>query len=301
MKCLVIGNPTSGGGRAAAKIQALEGLLRARGHEVEVFLTQAAGDAEVRASELASDLDALVVAGGDGTLNEAVGGLRDSSSVPILQMASGTANIYARELGLPFHPQGLAKILEAGKTRVIDSGRIRTSPDAGDPGPWKKFLLVASSGFDAMVTRDLKEHRRGTLGFMGYVQPFVRVLSTYRPPRLEVTVDHQEVLEGQWAILSNARNYGGLFEVAHQARVDSGVLDLVLFPDARRRAIARAMLDSGLRRMAKRLDVPSRQGKHFRIRCLDPSPAEVEIDGDHFGPTPVEVEVLPASIRALVP
>lgn len=289
MRILVIGNPISGGGRARGACERLGRALESRGHQVEVFLTGAAGDGGRRAGDL-GDVEALVVVGGDGTLNEVVNGLADPAQVPFTQLPMGTANIFARELGLPFDPEGTARVVEGGAVRAIDLGRL------GE----KRFLLVVSAGFDALVTAELKRSRKGRLGFTGYARPMWKCLRSYRPPRLRVSVDGKGGYQGAWVVVTNTKNYGGLFTLAETASMDSGVLDVLVFEKAGAldfmRYAAVGFLGGGV---ARRAGVTLVQGKQVRIESDEPY--DVEADGDHYGLTPVEMAIEPSAARVFVP
>ena len=225
MKVLIVVNPIAGGGAAARGAEQLVRLLGGRGHAVESFSTRHPAEAgeRVRKRESEGDLDRIVVAGGDGTVNDILNGLEDPSRIPLAHLAYGTANMLARELRIPREPSALAALVERGTCRRLDLGR------AGS----RRFLLVASSGFDAMVTRAISRTRRGTLGYPGYARPILHALRRYRAPQLCVSVDGAEPLPGALAIVSNIRNYGGIFSVANRARPDSGVLDVCVFSGER--------------------------------------------------------------------
>lgn len=289
MKILVIGNPISGGGRARGASEQLARALKDRGHQVEVFLTGAAGDGGRRAGEV-EGVEALVVVGGDGTLNEVVNGLADPSQVPFTQLPMGTANIFARELGLPFHPEGLAEVVDRGEVASVDLGSI------GE----RRFLLVVSAGFDARVTAELKRSRKGRLGFLGYARPILECLREYRPPRLRVSVDGKGGFRGAWVVVTNTKNYGGLFTLAESASMSSGVLDVLVFERARPtdflRYAATGVFAGGV---SRRAGVTLVQGRQVRIEAEEPT--DVEVDGDHFGLTPVELSLEPAAARVFVP
>jgi len=297
VRVLIIGNPTSGGGKARAAIAALEAELSRRGHEVEAYLTKTAGDGGRRAGELGDRLDALVVAGGDGTLNEVLNGLEDPGAVPLTQLAMGTANILAHELRLPTAPGEVARMLEGGRLVAADLGELRRG---GGPGSARRFLMVVSAGFDALVTREIRQTRKGTLGYLGYVKPVMRVLARYRPPRLRVTVDGRGGYRGAWVIVSKTRNYGGLFTVAERARVDSGQLEVLVFERAGLPHLAEALLRGlGGRGLSTAPGVLATRGT--RVRIESDEPVDVEVDGDHWGEVPAEVELHPGRVRLFVP
>ena len=292
VKVLIIGNPTSGGGRARGSIEVLARELDRRGHQVETYLTTAAGDGARRAGDLAPDLDALVVAGGDGTLNEVLNGLVDPSRVPLTQMASGTANILARELGLPFDPEGMAGVVHAHQVRRVDLGDLEG----------RRFLMVVSAGFDAQVTDELQRSRQGTLGFVGYVKPVLRVLGQYRPPELVVTVDGRGGTRGSWVVATKTRNYGGLFTLAERAALDSGHLDVLVFRGGGMGDFLRYGLHGLGGRGVSRMDgVTYLTGTSVRIESAGDQPVHVEVDGDHWGVTPVRLSVAARVVPLLVP
>lgn len=290
MRILLIGNPISGGGRARPKIERLGRALEARGHSVETFLTGKAGDGAARAARLEPDFEALVVAGGDGTLNEVLQGLEDPSRIPLCQLASGTANILARELGLPFEPEALAEVIHARRIRRADLGTIGS----------KRFLMVVSAGFDAEVTAELSRTRKGPLGFLGYVAPVARVLQGYRPPSLRVRVDGKGGYRGAWVVISNTRNYGGLFTLADSAAIDSGTLEVLLFS----RAGALDLLGIGLAGLSgegvSRLPGVTRlTGREIVLEAE--GEVDIEVDGDHWGVTPATIQLTPGVVPLLVP
>ena len=102
-KVVVVFNPISGRGRSAAAAEAAAAVFSKAGLSVDIRPTAAAGDACRFAAELGPDVDAVACVGGDGTLNEIVRGL--VRSVPIGLVPVGTANVVARELGIPFAPE----------------------------------------------------------------------------------------------------------------------------------------------------------------------------------------------------
>ena len=289
MKVLVIGNPISGGGEARSKIEVLERELTARGHVVEVFLTQKAGDAAERAGRIEADADRLVVAGGDGTLNEVLNGLPDPGRLPIAQLPSGTANILAHELGFPTDPAGTAEMVDQGEVRHVDLGRVGA----------RRFLMVVSAGFDALVTQHISEHRSGKLGYRGYVKPVLEVMKGYVPKTLWVSVDDEPALACEGFIASSTRNYGGLFRISDEARPDSGLLHVCLVEKASIGNIIELGIAGLLRGVAKHPGVVYRTAT--RLAVFSDEPVPVEIDGDYAGTTPIAVDLRPGAVPILVP
>jgi YegS/Rv2252/BmrU family lipid kinase len=286
---LVIGNPVAGTGKAGRRAERLVRLLERRGHAVEWRLTRRPGEARRHVGDLEGKVDCIVVAGGDGTVNEVVNGLADPAATPLTHMALGTANLLARELGIPRDPEALVEVVERGATRRIDLARVAQS----------RFLLVASSGFDAMVTERIQRSGKKPQRYSGYFVPLLRTLAEYRPPRLDVSVEAGEPLTGALVVVSNIRNYGGLFSIADRARCDSGHLDVCVFPRAEVRDLLRYARAARAARVSRLEGVEYRTGRRVRIASAEPVP--VQVDGDHWGVTPIDIDLEPSRVPILVP
>ena len=121
----------------------------------------------------------------------------------------------------------------------------------------------------------------------------------YRAPQLRVTVGEAEPLSGALAIVSNIRNYGGIFSVADRARPDSGVLDVCVFSGERVRDLIRYVFAAATRRVSRLPDVTYRTGRRIVIEAEEPT--AVQIDGDYRGTTPLTIEVDPSVVPILTP
>jgi YegS/Rv2252/BmrU family lipid kinase len=289
MKALIICNPISGGGRAAREAERLRELLARRGHEAEIFATSMAGDARRRASCVSSDVDRIVAVGGDGTLNEVLNGLEDPSRIPITQLATGTANLLAHDLDLPYDAEGVCRVLERGSVRRLDLGFV------GD----RRFLMIVSSGFDAMVTQEAQGNRSSTMSYARWLPSIVKVLRDYEPPSFTVRVDGLEPIEGQLVIVSNVRNYGGLFTMADRAACDSGYLDVCVLTRAALPDMLKGLVGGLTGGLSGARGVVYVHGSRIEVTATRPVP--VEIDGDPYGTTPVRIHLEPGRVPVVVP
>ncbi len=287
MNVRIISNPVAGRGKAFQRARVLSALLSKEGIGCELFITEAKGDAERRAASLGNETGCIVVAGGDGTLNEVINGLHDPSSIPIVQLPSGTANILARELKLTTSPHLLKEIVLKGAVRRLDMGIANG----------RRFLSLISSGFDAMVIRSVTKSRMGLLGFHAYAIPIVRTILSYRAPALRVSVDHKEAMKCELVVISNIRNYAGFLSITDLADCTSGHFDASLFPKARIRDMAYYAFKAFRGPLSSLKDIIYARGNSFRIDSNEPVP--VEIDGEDFGDTPVEVHIVPGCVPFL--
>lgn len=287
-KVLVIANPVAGRGRGARAAERLAEELRALRIEVEVFATRGRGDARARAASCDRDVTALVSVGGDGTLNEVIAGLRNRS-VPVAQLALGTANVLALDLALPRDPAALARVVAAGRTQAIDLARV---------GERLSFLGV-SAGYDAMVVHALERIRRGPITRWTWTRAALSEFGAYAPPALSVEIDGK-LCPGTFGmvLVANVVNYAGWPSLAADRALDDGRFEAYLFP-------ARSRLEL-LRHAARGLfarfpggGVVRIAGRRFRVASDRPVP--MQVDGDAAGHAPFELVVEAEPCRILVP
>ncbi len=289
MHVLLIANPIAGTGKNRDKAREFAGILNRRGLVVDLRLCERRGHAHDIAGSIGRDIDRIVVAGGDGTVNEVINGLIDPSRVPILHLPAGTANMLGMELGLPTDLSSLAQVLEKGRVRRIDMGLIGT----------RRFVLVVGAGFDAAVAREVMRLRGGSLGYMGYLTPITRTLASYRSPRLRVVVDGGRTLVGALVLALKTRYYGGWFHIARDANLGSGCFEIRVVHSGSSAALVSFYLAaaSGLSSICR--GVTRLRGARIEVESDDAVP--VQVDGDYFGTTNVVIELVPAFIPVVGP
>jgi YegS/Rv2252/BmrU family lipid kinase len=222
VKARAILNPRAGLAATRA-LRALESHPFWRG--VEVMVTKARGDARSFATEAAGEgFDVVLSIGGDGTANETAWGLLGSeTALGLVPMGSG--NGLARTLGIPLDPARAVETLAHAVRRQMDVGMINGRP----------FLNVAGAGFDAQVGADFHAHglRGGRRGVMTYVRLSLIRTWSYRAEQWRLSAGDGE-FEGRALVVAfvNGRQYGGGAVVAPGARLDDGLLDVVVIEDA---------------------------------------------------------------------
>lgn len=292
MKWVLISNPASGRSKKEKIDRAVE-ILRDRGsHEVLPQWTERPRDGTRLAREaLRQGADAVIAAGGDGTINEVLNGLA-GTSVPMGVIPLGTANCYALEVGIPLDALRAAQAILDSEKVCIPLGK------AGET----YFLLMAGIGYDAEVVHRLEDALgwKRKLGKAAYLLMGLKRLVVYHPPKLRVIMDGGEPVEGYSVIIGNARSYGGRFQVTPGAGFSEEALDVCLF---QRKDIGSIFRYSwGILRGGKHIqyrDVVYRKCRAVRVESNEPSP--VQLDGDRFGHTPVTIELAPQALQVLVP
>lgn len=287
LRALVIANPVAGRGRGGRLAPELASALEARGIRTRLHLTRHRGDARARAAALEPGTDLVVAVGGDGTLREVVDGL-GGQDVPIGLVPAGTANVLARDLGLPRRLGPAVDVIAGAHAVALDAGRANG----------RLCALVVGVGLDGMVVREVERRRRGRLSRWSYAVALLRLLPRYRAPRLGVEVDGVAAPGPSGLVLiSNIVHYGGFARLA-PAAPDDGRFEIYLFSQASRRRLAGLLLRACLARLPGP-GVELRRAR--RVRVVADVPVPVQIDGDDGGETPLEFAVDPRRYRLLVP
>jgi YegS/Rv2252/BmrU family lipid kinase len=216
-------NPRAGLGSRRAR-EALDRTHPVWGR-VEVCETDSPGHARELAREAAEGgADAVLAVGGDGTANEVAQGLvHTRTALGLVPVGSG--NGLARALGIPLAPARALAALADAVPKAMDVGRVNG----------RLFLNLAGAGLDAEVGAEFHSHGRkgGRRGLWTYVRLTLRRALSYeaRPFRLEAGAS---VFEGRALIVAfvNGRQYGGGAIVTPRARLDDGLLDVVVFEEA---------------------------------------------------------------------
>ena len=220
MAVAIIINRISSGARPAAiraRAQLAATVVDAHGDPAEVFVTQRPGHARELAKAAVKRGVRLVMAwGGDGTINEVASALV-FGEVPLGIIPAGSGNGLARELGVDLRPNRAIADALAAQPRPMDAGEL----------DGHLFFNIAGIGLDACVARRFSAHHRR--GLVGYATITARTLATYVPKKYRIThegetADARAVL----VTLANSAQFGNGVRIAPGARVDDGLLDLVV-------------------------------------------------------------------------
>lgn len=270
---------------------AIEAALRADGREwtpVEV------GEGESAASKLGAlkggDIDGILVAGGDGTVMEAVNGImRHGLDVPIAIVPTGTANFVARALEVPQDPAEAIAIATAGTVRRIDVGQI------GD----RYFALGVGLGLAERFVTATEDAEKRRLGPWAYLLSLIREVRTPRTTFMLDTDLGELRFYGMAMVVANTAGLGKGHTLSDEVRPDDGLLDVVVLRrlgpiDAARLAV-RALRGDLTRDEA----VLHHQFKEFVLRSEPKVP--IQIDGDEVAQElPLRVQVHPKGLQVMV-
>jgi len=219
-RVLVIFNPISGGGKAAAASVGVERSLESAGFDVRRLATEP-GPSEQWLDEPLAGRDALVVMGGDGAVRTAAMSA-GRVGVPMCNLPFGTENLFARHFGMSRDGPALIERLRGGCVRSVDLGLVNDEP----------FLAMCSIGFDAAVVHDLAGARTGAISKFSYAKPICRQVLSWRAAPLEVELDGSpwRLPSPGFLVVGNTRRYAAHLDPAPMAVDDDGLLDACFFP-----------------------------------------------------------------------
>lgn len=237
----------------------------------------------------AHEAEAVVVAGGDGSLNAVAPALL-KTGLPLGILPTGTANDLARTLGLPLEIERAADLIAAGHRREIDLGEVNGH----------HFFNVASLGLSADLAGALSRETKRRFGRLGYALTALRVLAQARPFHATIVSPEGTVRVKTLQIaIGNGRYYGGGMAVEEGATIDDEHLDLYSLEVKR---VWKLLL------MAKHFregrhglweEVRATKGRSFEIRTRRPRP--INTDGELVTFTPARFSVLPKAVTVFVP
>jgi diacylglycerol kinase (ATP) len=287
-RALLVANLQSGAGRSRkALVPVIEELARA-GIRAEVHVTRGPWDAAEAARGAVGRHPLLVVAGGDGTVNEVLNGAA-GSDLPVGLVPTGTHNVLAHELGIPSDPIEAARVVCRGHSRVLDLGR------AND----RYFILWTGIGFDAQVASRVKPGVKKVLGSAAFVLAALEEVLTYDPQPIRVRVDSAEEKVGYFVVVGNAKHYTRFVELTPYSDMSDGKLEVAIFKNRDLLHVVRYFLTTTWMGPGGVPDVEIVQGE--RVRLDADARVLAHVDCELLGSTPIEVEVAPRAFRLLVP
>ncbi len=291
---LVIANPAAGGGRCARELPRLRQALEQADGKFDLRLTCKPGDAEAMAREAVGKYSAVVLAGGDGTIYEAVQGLAGTDTA-LGVIPLGTGNDFIKVMDLPKGLEAQVEVLTKGSIRNFDLGRIND----------RYFANVVGLGFDATVNR---AHYDITWlsGIPSYILAILKTMFRYGPQHVDVELTG---LEGracgsfsedvQMLTIGNSHSCGGGFIFTPGASVEDGELDLNILHPIGNLQLMWHLPKVFMGTLQQTRYATLRRFCRMKVRSRVPLP--VHIDGEVYdtGRLVHEIEVVPGALRVI--
>lgn len=263
-------------------------LLEDAGCSYDIREIAGAGDAARHVAAVQPGaVDVIAIAGGDGTINDAINGVGPETP-PLGLIPLGTANVLAHEIGLGTDPRGIARALVAREWMTVVPGEVNG----------RRFMMMASAGFDAHVVRGVSGDLKRRIGKVVYALSALRQLIRYSSPHLEVRVDGVPVTAAT-VVVSRGRFYGGRFLMAPEAQLGEATLHVSLFRRRGRMATAgySAALPLGLLNRWNLIGHLRAQSVEVSLRQGGP----VQVDGDIMAALPARFGLAVVPVHLVVP
>ncbi|HEX6719113.1 MAG TPA: diacylglycerol kinase family protein [Pyrinomonadaceae bacterium] len=293
-KAILISNPKTGRyGSRRRSIQDAVSRLESLGIRVDLQLTSRPGEATEIAARAARDggLD-VIVAGGDGTINEAIQGMAGTDA-RLAIIPRGTANVLARELGLPLDEEEAVAVAAQGKSRKIYLGLVidETTNES------RHFVLMAGIGLDASVVGRVQPSLKKRIGKGAFWLSGLSHLANWNPQPFTLEVDGNEYT-ATFAAIGKSAKYGGDLAITPGARLDEREFEICIIETTRRLRYLH-LLSHAMREGMPRNNPEVKFVKAARVRAY--GDAQVQVDGELIGHLPMRFEIAPHSLQVIVP
>lgn len=292
----LIVNPTAGRGLGRQSHAQILSEFERLGVEVLDFTSRSKEEAEARARMAIAhqQIEALVVAGGDGMVHLGVN-LATDAKIPLGIIACGSGNDSARALGLPIHDVLWATQIAAdhlGLTRSVDVGRVEN-----DKGQFYFFGSI-SAGFDALVNARANKWKYPK-GPVRYRLAMFRELAAFKKLRYKLIVDGEyHEIDAMLCAITNVQGYGGGMKVTPDARPDDGELDLFIVHKISRRELIKifpSVYTGG------HVGHPAVEIVRVKNVEIDSGKTPAFADGEPAGHSPLKISVVAAGLEILSP
>jgi diacylglycerol kinase (ATP) len=286
----VVINPAAGQDQPILK--SLNKIFHENEVDWDVAITKDRGDGQRLAREAAqSGVDLVLVYGGDGTVMECASGLVGSQT-PLAILPGGTANVMARELGLPLD------LVEAATLAINPQSRIRCV-DMGQVGE-QTFLLRAGIGFEAEMVEGADRELKDRLGMLAYGLSALQTLADPPLARYRLSLDgEEEEYDGLACVVANSGNMGAAdIVLSKKTDISDGLLDVFVVTKANLPSLVSLVANV----VSGRPDPPAL--KHWQVRevRIESKPVQtVQLDGELIGQTPVTMKILPEAVQVIIP
>jgi diacylglycerol kinase (ATP) len=293
----VIYNPRAGKilRSSGALLERAVEILKQQGHNVTAAPTTGPNMAGAMArAHIAAGADLIVVAGGDGTINEAAEGMI-GSEVPLGILPAGTANVLATEMKLGGKLEKVAGRFGELRPRRISVGHLLCDGGAVS----RHFLLMAGVGLDAHVVYRVNAALKEKTGKFAYWVAGWSLLGR-RLAEFDVTIAGER-RKCSFALLSKVRNYGGDFEIARDVTLLHDQFEVILFEGATATRYVKYFAGMALNRLSGMRGVTVLRADEVTISAADGRRAFVQIDGEIGGTVPAEIRIVPDALTLLAP
>jgi YegS/Rv2252/BmrU family lipid kinase len=282
-------NPVSGGGRAARRWAPIAELKGDAGAAVREEITRSREHAINLAMAAAADGDVIVAVGGDGLVRDVASAAIASRGTLLGIVPAGRGNDLARALRLPTTNYGLAALLLDGPAKTIDVLDINGTIVPGN----------VYAGIDSVANRIINSSHWIPSALLYRLAP-IRAIATWKAATYTICADGvTTTVKAHMVVLANSGAYGHGLQIVPSAKLDDGLLDVLIVADAPRRAVVSFMREAEHGAHINRAEVSMSTAREVTLSADRPLP--VCGDGDELAHRPVTVRLRPGALQILAP
>jgi len=299
MKVKLIINPNAGIQKKSIKKIKQSLFLEKKDEEIKIIVdffkkqriklnisqTKKEGDGIIIASK-SSKYNLIIVAGGDGTINEVINGLNYKTKLGIIP--TGSENVFAKEMKIPTNIVKACEVIIKKQTKLVDIGIANKN----------KFVFSCGIGFDAHAITKVKTIMKKFFGKHSYKFAGIKTLFEHRAEKLSIKCDDKQY-EGYFAIISNLKKYGGNIILSPNAEVNDGKLDVSIFTKKDFLSNVKYLFGAVRGNISKLQNIKQLQAK--KIIVTSKKNVLYHTDAEIKGTTPVSISVLPSKLKLIVP
>jgi YegS/Rv2252/BmrU family lipid kinase len=302
---LLIYNPTSGRKRHTRfkEIEHAVRILKEAGITVELAPTGAPGAAVRIARQAVDQRRGMVIAcGGDGTINEIVNGLA-RSQVPMALLPAGTANILAKELGIPWDIPHAARLISGGSIKRIALGMAM--PANGNHSPaissdGRYFLSVAGAGPDGAIVNGVHEGLKKSAGVVAYWFEGFRQLFRYAFPQMRIQSGGKQ-RHATIIVVGRTAHYGGPFKITTEASLFEDSFEFLTNSTRSRLGYLSCLPALFAGTLREKSGIETWKATEVICESAEGEPVYAQVDGEPVGPLPMAFRIVPDALSIVTP
>jgi YegS/Rv2252/BmrU family lipid kinase len=304
-EALLVYNPTSGRRRERRMRELAEAArtLKDAGIHAELAPTTHAGAATELARRAVKDgRDLVIVCGGDGTNNDVVNGLA-GSQVPMAVLPAGTANILAKELGIPWDIPTAARLIGRGTRARIALGEFvwRGDRQRTADGPRQRyFLCVGGAGPDGAIVSSINPERKLRIGILEYWLQGLQQFFRYRFPQFRIVSQERE-LAATLIVVGRTKYYGGPFRITTGASLFENSFEIVAHTKRSRLLLAMCLPAIWLGCLRRMPGIETWKTQHLSCEAAGTETVFAQVDGEPAGWLPMEFRIVPDALTLVIP
>ncbi|UTR13917.1 diacylglycerol kinase family lipid kinase [Salipaludibacillus sp. LMS25] len=280
-KALLLCNEKAGQGDVQKNIGVVAGILTEKVDNLTIRKGKMAGDLEKICQKLDSEIELLLIMGGDGTVHECMNGLYELAFPPVIAIIpTGTCNDFSRALSLPLTVAEAATVAINGQKQRIDTGRVND----------RTFTNFAGTGLIVDTSENINEDTKALTGPLSYLISAVKTAGDPRSFHYEIVIDG-EAMKGE-AVLIAAVNgrFIGTYELPFShLSVQDGLLNVFIVKDGGLTVFKEWIQRKAFDVLPDDTTVITKTAKTITLKTAETE--KVDTDGDVYLQTPVEISI----------